>query len=160
MQCWVPVIEVQGGLTWTLSNYLKKEFSFKWNVLKWVKLSFNQFACLRRDGRCAWGGLAQDEGATIITLIFIRSESDHCFALLVAHWLTHVLSRLDQCYSCWWRLLLKVVDLIAMMYFLHFYRTRVRSLAMLVSNWLPNWLTDWLTHSCLVDLMAANDTNC
>ena len=25
-----------------------------------------------------------------------------------------------------------------------FYRTRVRSLAMLVSNWLPNWLTHWL----------------
>ena len=30
-----------------------------------------------------------------------------------------------------------------------FYRTRVRSLAMLVSN----WLTDWLTHSCLVNLI-------
>ena len=32
---------------------------------------------------------------------------------------------------------------------IHFYRTRVRSLAMLVSN----WLTDWLTDSCLVYLI-------
>ena len=37
-----------------------------------------------------------------------------------------------------------------------FYRTRVRSLAMLVSD----SLTDSLTHSCLVNLMALNDTNC
>ena len=79
----------------------------------------------------------------------------------------------------------------------NFYRTRVRSLAMLVTHWLTHsltnslpcskldrcdpgmwngnsklvgtvWLylslTDWLTHSltdsCLVDLMALNDTNC
>ena len=27
-------------------------------------------------------------------------------------------------------------------------------------QWLPNWLTDSLTHSCLVDLVAVNDTNC
>ena len=30
-----------------------------------------------------------------------------------------------------------------------FYRTRIRSLAMLVSNWLPNLLTDWLLFSKL-----------
>ena len=38
------------------------------------------------------------------------------------------------------------------------YRTRVRSLAMLFSNWLPNWLT----HSCLVnfiDLTLACEDN-
>ena len=40
--------------------------------------------------------------------------------------------------------------------FLNFYRTRVRSLGMLVTN----SLTDSLTDSCLVDLLAVNDTNC
>ena len=39
---------------------------------------------------------------------------------------------------------------------LYFYRTRVRSLVMLVSD----SLTNSLTHSCLVDLLAVNDTNC
>ena len=29
-----------------------------------------------------------------------------------------------------------------------------------LTHWLTDWLTDWLTHSCLVDLMAVNDTNC
>ena len=29
----------------------------------------------------------------------------------------------------------------------HYYRTRVRSLAMLVTNWLTDWLTDWLLFS-------------
>ena len=38
----------------------------------------------------------------------------------------------------------------------HFYRTRVRSLAMLATN----WLTNWLIHSCLVNLMLVNDANC
>ena len=38
----------------------------------------------------------------------------------------------------------------------HFYRTRVRSLVMLVSN----SLTDWLTNSCLVNLMPVNDAVC
>ena len=31
----------------------------------------------------------------------------------------------------------------------HFYRTRIRSLAMLVSNWLTHWLTHWLLFSKL-----------
>ena len=34
-----------------------------------------------------------------------------------------------------------------------FYRTRVRSLAMLVTNRLTDWLTHSLTHSCLVNLI-------
>ena len=41
----------------------------------------------------------------------------------------------------------------------HFYRTRVRSLVMLVTN----WLTNWLTHSCFVNLidvsLACEDGN-
>ena len=41
-----------------------------------------------------------------------------------------------------------------------FYRTRVQSLAMLVTHWLSNSLTHWLTDSRLVNLMALNDTNC
>ena len=43
---------------------------------------------------------------------------------------------------------------------LFFYRTRVRSLAMLVSDSLTHSLTHSLTDSCLVNLMALNDTNC
>ena len=34
-------------------------------------------------------------------------------------------------------------------FFINVYRTWVRSLAMLVSNWLPNWLTNWLPFSKL-----------
>ena len=34
-------------------------------------------------------------------------------------------------------------------YLIYYYRTRVRSLGMLVTNWLTNWLTD----SCLVNLI-------
>ena len=34
-----------------------------------------------------------------------------------------------------------------------FYRTRVRSSVMLVSDWLTDWLTDSLTNSCLVNLI-------
>ena len=37
-----------------------------------------------------------------------------------------------------------------------FYRTRVRSLAMLVTHWLPNSLTNY----CLVNLMSVNDASC
>ena len=37
-----------------------------------------------------------------------------------------------------------------------FYRTRVQSLAMLVTHWLSNSLTHWLTDSRLVNLMALN----
>ena len=40
------------------------------------------------------------------------------------------------------------------------YRTRARSLVMLVTHSLPDSLTDSLTDSCLVNLMAMNDTNC
>ena len=40
-------------------------------------------------------------------------------------------------------------------HFIHIYRTRVRSLGMLVSNSLTHWLTHSLTHSCLVNLMAS-----
>ena len=36
---------------------------------------------------------------------------------------------------------------------IYFYRTRVRSLEMLVTNSLTNWLTDSLTDSCLVNLI-------
>ena len=43
------------------------------------------------------------------------------------------------------------------------YRTRVRSLAMLVTHWLTHWLTDSLTDSCLVNLidvtLAFEDAN-
>ena len=46
---------------------------------------------------------------------------------------------------------------------LFFYRTRVRSLGMLVTHWLTHSLTDWLTHSCLVNLigvaLACEDDN-
>ena len=45
----------------------------------------------------------------------------------------------------------------------HVYRTPVRSLAMLVSDWLTQWLTHWLTDSCLVKLidptLACEDAN-
>ena len=41
-----------------------------------------------------------------------------------------------------------------------FYRTQVRSLVMLFTHFLTDSLTDSLTHSCLVDLVAVNDTNC
>ena len=44
-----------------------------------------------------------------------------------------------------------------------FYRTRVRSLGMLVTHWLTHSLTDWLTHSYLVNLigeaLACEDDN-
>ena len=65
----------------------------------------------------------------------------------LTHWLTHSLpfSKLDRCDPGLWKWQLKTC-----------YRTRVRSLAMLVSN----WLTDSLTDSCLVNLMAMNVTNC
>ena len=36
---------------------------------------------------------------------------------------------------------------------LSFYRTRVRSLVMLVTHWLTHSLTHWLTDSCLVNLI-------
>ena len=46
---------------------------------------------------------------------------------------------------------------------MHFYRTRVRSLGMLVTNWLTDSLTHWLTHSRLVNLidvaLACEDAN-
>ena len=45
----------------------------------------------------------------------------------------------------------------------HFYRTRVRSLGMLVTHWLTDSLTHWLPNSCLVNLidvtLACEDAN-
>ena len=55
--------------------------------------------------------------------------------------------------ECWFHLLVRI----------GFYRTRVRSLFTLVSNWLTNWLTNWLPNSCLVNLidvtLACEDAN-
>ena len=63
-------------------------------------------------------------------------------------WLTHSLpfSKLGWSEPGMWRWQLKTC-------WSCFYRTRVRSLAMLVTHWLTHWLTHSLTHSCLVNLI-------